>query len=320
MPFFSFDFSPFCVYNDNTRGIRMKKGNNFFMQGEKYIDQKDNITILNSGFDTTLHHHDFLEIVYFKSGKGKHYINGKTYNISNGNICIINTGVQHYYEMDPNQKREIEVKNIIFYPAVLGDYSTDNFIDEVFEKLNLQPYDARHDYIHLSQDCNKDFFALINIIEHELALKELGYLDVVKTCMKTIMIKIFRQSVDTKQSQPLLKNIEIVEDAINLLQERYNENWTLADMERIFNYSGVYFNTIFKNYTGLTFRKYLQKLRCEKAKTMLEKSDDTIISICEKVGYVDVKQFFILFKRIVGLTPAEYRKKRRITTPPPTKQ
>ena len=86
----------------------------------------------------------------------------------------------------------------------------------------------------------------------------------------------------------------------------------MEDMEKTFNFSKAYFNTMFKNYTGMTFHKYLQKIRLEKAKEFLEHGDEKITAICEMVGYSDAKQFFLLFKREVGLTPAEYRKKCRL--------
>ena len=99
-----------------------------------------------------------------------------------------------------------------------------------------------------------------------------------------------------------------------MLDKRYNETITLNDLAKHFNYSNIYFNTIFQKHTGLTFKKYLQKLRCEKAKQFLKETDMTIVTICEQVGYSDIKYFFSLFKSIVGLTPNEYRKKYRNQT------
>lgn len=288
--------------------------NNYFMHGTAAINEKEKIGIYNSNNDTDVHMHDFVEIVYFKSGIGSHTINGKEYSISNGNLCIINTQTEHHYHIKPNSdNKEIQVKNIIFYPQFLDEkYNANNFINEIcldlFPTIQLEPCK----YIHISRDCNKDFAALFNVTEHELSLKEEGYLDVVKNCLWSILIKIFREkSVQEKKSSILLKNIEIVEKAIDLLDRHYNENLTLQDFAERFHFSTVYFNSIFKNYTGLTFRKYQQKLRCEKAKKLLETTDKTVADICLAVGYQDPKQFFVLFKRIIGVTPSEYRKKYR---------
>ncbi|MBQ8658978.1 MAG: helix-turn-helix domain-containing protein [Clostridia bacterium] len=290
------------------------------MRGTAAINKKEKIGLFNSDNDTNVHMHDFVEIVYFKSGIGTHTIDGKEYKISNGNLCIINTNTEHHYHIKPNaENKEIQVKNIIFYPQFLdGKYHSDNFINEIcldiLPSVQIEPCK----FIHIARDTNKDFASLFSIVEHEMSLKEEGYLDIVKNCLLSILIKIFREnSAQERKSPILLKHIEIVENAINFLDEHYNENLTLKDFADRFNFSTVYFNTIFKNYTGLTFRKYQQKLRCEKAKKMLETTDKTVADICWEVGYQDSKQFFVLFKRIVGITPSEYRKKYRKSPPAP---
>ena len=274
------------------------------------FNHQEIIRVSGSASSTWPHCHDFLEIVYFKSGQGTHRIEDKLYSVTNGNIGLINTGVEHYYQINANQKRELEVKNILFTPSLLGHYSSDNFINEIYESLMHKPIETPRNHIQISQDCNKDIFALIELLEHELSLKENNYLEVARHYLKVILIKIFRQlpHEGEKNDSVLLKNIEIVETALTMMEQEYFKNLTLAEMSKRFNFSDVYFNAIFKNYTGTTFRKYLQKLRCEKAKDLLRTTDDTVASICASVGYVDIKQIFILFKRIVGQTPTEYRK------------
>lgn len=63
----------------------------------------------------------------------------------------------------------------------------------------------------------------------------------------------------------------------------------------------------FKAATGRLPGAYLQAVRVETAKTMLERSDAPIQSIACEVGYDDVAHFRELFKRATGMTPAEYR-------------
>ena len=292
---------------------KMKK-NNYFMKGASAINEKEKIALYCSDRDTDVHMHNFIEIVYFKSGVGTHTINGKNYPISNGNLCIINTNTEHYYNVNPNlENKEIQVINIIFYADFLDKkYKATNFINEIYADLMPNSTIERCTYLHVGRDCNKDFASLFAVIEHELLLKEEGHLQVIKHCLLSILIKIFREkSTQDKKKRILLKNIQIIESALALLDKDYNKNLTLQDFAAHFHFSTVYFNNIFKNYTGLTFRKYQQKLRCEKAKLLLETTDKVITDICLEVGYQDPKQFFVVFKRIVGITPSEYRKKYR---------
>ena len=59
--------------------------------------------------------------------------------------------------------------------------------------------------------------------------------------------------------------------------------------------------------TGLAPLEYVHTLRIEESKQMLEKETATIETIAYEVGYEDKSFFSKLFKRKVGLTPAQYR-------------
>ena len=64
----------------------------------------------------------------------------------------------------------------------------------------------------------------------------------------------------------------------------------------------------FKQATGLSLIDYLQNLRIEKARELLESSADSVDEICAAVGYEDGSFFRRLFKRRSGLSPARYRR------------
>jgi transcriptional regulator GlxA family with amidase domain len=64
----------------------------------------------------------------------------------------------------------------------------------------------------------------------------------------------------------------------------------------------------FRAATGMTLIEYLQNLRVEKAKRLLEESAMPIDEISAAAGYEDASFFRRLFKRRMGLTPSQYRK------------
>ncbi len=64
----------------------------------------------------------------------------------------------------------------------------------------------------------------------------------------------------------------------------------------------------FRQVTGHTPLRYVQQLRIDRAKTLLEESDDPVESIAAQTGYEDAPYFRRLFKRTTGMTPAEYRR------------
>lgn len=72
----------------------------------------------------------------------------------------------------------------------------------------------------------------------------------------------------------------------------------------------------FKAATNNTPMEYIQRVRIEAAKKGLEEDDRPVEDIMLDTGYKDIKTFRLIFKRITGLTPQEYRKKyaRPLTT------
>ena len=71
----------------------------------------------------------------------------------------------------------------------------------------------------------------------------------------------------------------------------------------------------FSNSTGLSINRYVQELRVEKAKGLLELTVLSISEVCWSVGYQDVSAFNRLFKSISGISAGEYRHRFKISAP-----
>lgn len=92
------------------------------------------------------------------------------------------------------------------------------------------------------------------------------------------------------------------------LTSRFREEGAVASAVA---HAGVPERTIkrrFKAATGVTLIEYLQNLRVEEAKRLLEVTDQPAERIGFEVGYEDPSFFRRLFKRTTGLTPAQYRR------------
>ncbi len=281
----------------------------YFMGGDDTL-KKNKVEIYNFSNCQKPHHHAFIEIVYFKEGTGTHTINGTTYNICNGCIFIMNTNVLHEYIPYEADGKKISVKNLIFFSDFLGNFSSDNFLNEIYEYLFGKKLTQKLDYIYIDKDVNRDFSTLFNVVENELQYGEDHYLDAVKHCLLAILIKIFRLHEHLSDSKSIsLVNKKMIDDSVSYITKHYNEEIVISELAKQVAFSYYYFITLFKNYTGMAPKKFIQKTRIEKAKEMLINTDDSVQSILENVGYTVPKHFFKLFKEIVGLSPLEYRKK-----------
>ena len=105
-----------------------------------------------------------------------------------------------------------------------------------------------------------------------------------------------------------------VEDAVigrcqTWIADHYAEPSPVAAMAA---YSGLperSFQRRFKLATGMAPMAYVQTLRIEEAKQLLETGNASIEAIAEEVGYDDAAFFSRLFRRSVSLTPAQYRRR-----------
>jgi transcriptional regulator GlxA family with amidase domain len=98
----------------------------------------------------------------------------------------------------------------------------------------------------------------------------------------------------------------------NLIENNYDEDISISDLAEKVPASRRTIYRRFKKATGLTPHKYLQKIRIEAAKNLLENSEQQVNEVMYQCGYSDPKTFRNLFRDSVGLTPASYRKKFRV--------
>ncbi|NYE03412.1 two-component system response regulator YesN [Bacillus niacini] len=75
----------------------------------------------------------------------------------------------------------------------------------------------------------------------------------------------------------------------------------------VINISPNYFSSLFKQKTGKSFNEYINTLRVDTAKQLLEETPFNVNEIAEKVGYREYKYFVDVFKKFTGYTPTKYR-------------
>lgn len=84
---------------------------------------------------------------------------------------------------------------------------------------------------------------------------------------------------------------------------------SVPDVSEYVHLSSSYVCTIFKNETGQTLNQYLTDYRIKMSKQFLSDPRYKIADISSKVGYSDGNYYSKTFKKIVGLSPSEYREK-----------
>jgi len=92
------------------------------------------------------------------------------------------------------------------------------------------------------------------------------------------------------------------------LQEHYVDHDAIPRVTAFANLPERTLKRRFKAATGCSLVEYLQNLRIEEAKRLLENTPLPVEDICDRVGYADASFLRRLFKRLTGLTPNAYRR------------
>jgi two-component system response regulator YesN len=99
----------------------------------------------------------------------------------------------------------------------------------------------------------------------------------------------------------------IVHAALEFIDAHYTEMISLQDIADHVSISKNYFSELFKKVTGENFIDYLIHLRVNHAKQLLNSTTLKIYEVAQMSGFNDVKYFSKLFKKIVHMSPADFR-------------
>lgn len=137
-----------------------------------------------------------------------------------------------------------------------------------------------------------------------VAAEEFYEVDALFAYLKEKILTSFHKAAEEKR----MADNRPIRIAKQYIREHYDEPLTLEEISEVVGFNTTYFSSLFKKETGKAYSEYLFEIRMEQAKAMLRGSNENVASICEKVGYSDVKYFTKSFIKYSGLKPKEYRK------------
>ena len=112
------------------------------------------------------------------------------------------------------------------------------------------------------------------------------------------------------------ENKQKIHQAVQYVQAHFSEPLNMAEVSNRVSMNYSMFSTLFKQYTGVNFVNYLQNLRINEAKRLLETTDRHIYEIGRRAGFSDDKHFLKIFKSATGFSPTEYRKSKLLMDRP----
>ena len=100
----------------------------------------------------------------------------------------------------------------------------------------------------------------------------------------------------------------VVESAKDYIAQHYAEpDLEVTSVAEKLSLHPVYLSRLMKQELGMPFARYLTQVRISRALELMVQPNAKVWQIAEKVGYRSANQFSAAFKRILGVSPADYR-------------
>ncbi len=119
---------------------------------------------------------------------------------------------------------------------------------------------------------------------------------------KTFAMRVKEERQRQKYSLPIQK-------AINYIESHLHYSINLADVANHVNLSRAYFSQYFSKQTGMTLQKCILKMKIHESENMLRYTHQSVGEISTSLAFCSQSYFTEVFKKINGMTPADFRKR-----------
>lgn len=126
--------------------------------------------------------------------------------------------------------------------------------------------------------------------------------------LQSWLTRLTKQAVEFINNHKQKVGRNFVEKARQFIEDNFRDPELNLDKVADHVYiSSCYLSRLFKEVTTYSFTEYLNRRRIKEAKRLLLTSPAKIYAIAEAVGFRDSHYFGIVFKKITGLAPSDYR-------------
>lgn len=231
----------------------------------------------------------------------------KYYDYSNATMVFLTPG--EIFRMNENNTLPDKGWLLAFHPDLLFCTSLKNHI----KNYTFFFYD-KEEALHLSQRETGTVTCCLENIEEELHHPIDTHTSTILSRHIELLLdyctRFYERQFITREN----KNKAILEKMEKILDE-YIASGKLQDGKlptteycaRMLELSNAYFNDLLKFETGKNLTEYFQFKRLDVAKRMLLKADNTPAFVARQLGFPNVQHFSLIFKKITGAAPNEYR-------------
>ena len=222
------------------------------------------------------------DLSYVIEGHGRYTINGTTYIAGSGDLFCSHPGSIREGKTSPDKLMKIYA--VDFH---LKDFNG--------EDVNLPISVKTHIGLH------KDIIRMFNDLIDVWSQKPSGYTIKTHGILLLILHRIYEICI--------FNNEEKIDDhriskVIRYIDGNYHKKINVDALAAMIRLEPHYFNTLFKQKTGVSLHQYMIKTRIKNAYGLLQKGIHSTEDIARMCGYTDIYHFYKQFKTVMGIPPS----------------
>lgn len=250
------------------------------------------------------HRHNYYEICIFINGGGKHEIDFKTYPIESNSIHFLTPGQVHLISRDDQYRGYLLVFNREFYSM---DFQNKDLLFELpfFNNPGKSPV------LSLSEPDFSDLLNVISGIKKELKQHHPTSHDILRAYLHIFLLKskTYFNSYHHEEMNNDDPEYILTGKFKNLVEKNFNNLHLVKEYAEILGQSAAALNKMVKRVTGKNASEVITNRIVLEAKRLLIYTNLTNKEIAYRLKYEDPSYFTRTFKKKIGVTPSDFRKK-----------
>lgn len=256
--------------------------------------------VVHHPFVQTAHRHDFYFIVAFTKGSGTHTIDFVSYEVKPGSVFLMSPAQIHSWQLSTDTTGYVLFFSSEFY---LLDFNQKKLFDfPFFHTLTNEPC------IYVEESVFEQIEALFKSIYEESIQETYRKAEVIRSYLDILLIKltgIYRITIEPKVSPHLAYQVRKLEE---LVEVNYLHHKSVSDYADLMFVSGKQLNAICQAALGKSVSEVIRERLMLEAKRLLVHTQLSVAQIAAKLNYLDNSYFNRFFKKVVKMTPEQFRR------------
>lgn len=253
--------------------------------------------------DDRPHYHNYLEVGYCRKGRGVMILDQEEYEFTDDCLVVIPPEFTH---STLNVKGELTHWEYIYVDGkgFFHKYYRDNpiFAEEVLHRINSLS-------LCTTGQEHPSLVRLMQEIVKEMEDNGPYYREMVRGLILTLLLETARIGKQPAVKVPFKDRMGgIVSEAVDYVSIYYGRQLRVEDLAFRCSVSESYFRKVFGEAMHMTPMEYINLVRIHMACQLLEKTEDSVRNIAERVGLPSLTTFNRNFEKILGMSPGAWRK------------